>query len=69
MLTNFFLRTKLFIFLSFICLNNLFLIPVHIKRKFHEYFKIIRKITRAASQAGDADSSRTPGLNSSVQRP
>ena len=27
----------------------------------------IRKMTRAASQAGDADSFRTPGLNSSVQ--
>ena len=30
---------------------------------------MIRKMTRAASQAGDADSSRTPGPNSSVQRP
>ena len=39
---------------------------------FHEYLKKkqdfrVRKMTRAASQAGDADSFRTPGLNSSVQ--
>ena len=27
----------------------------------------VRKMTRAASQAGDADSSRIPSLNSSVQ--
>ena len=26
-------------------------------------------MTRAACQAGEADSSRTPGLNSSVRRP
>ena len=42
------------------------------KKKLHEYLKIkldfrVRKMTRAASQAGDADSSRTPSLNSSVQ--
>ena len=43
-------------------------------RKLHEYLKIkldfrVRKMTRAASQAGDAESSRTPpGLNSSVQK-
>ena len=45
-----------------------------VSRKFHEYLKIkydfkVRKMTRAASQAGDAYSSRTPGLNSSVQTP
>ena len=32
-----------------------------------EYDFRIRKMTRAASQAEDANSSRTPGLNSSVQ--
>ena len=42
------------------------------KKNLHEYLKIkldfrVRKMTRAASQAGDADSSRTPSLNSSVQ--
>ena len=42
-------------------------------RKLHEYFEKIKtipeydKMTRAVSQPGDADSSRTPGLNSSVQ--
>ena len=41
-------------------------------RKIHEYLKIkldfrVRKMTRAASQAGDAESSRTPGLNYSIR--
>ena len=41
------------------------------EEKLHDYLKIkldfrVRKMTRAASQA-EAESSRTPGLNSSVQ--
>ena len=42
------------------------------KENWYEYQKIkhdfrVRKMTRAASQTGDTDSSQTPGLNSSVQ--
>ena len=67
-INQFSLRTNFFYHLSF--LDNLFLVPVW--RKLHEYLKIkldfrVRKMTRAASQAGDVASSRTPGLNSSVQ--
>ena len=67
-INQFSLRTKFFYHFSF--LDKLFLVTVW--RKLNEYLKIkldfrVRKMTRAASQAGDAESSRTPGLNSSVQ--
>ena len=66
-INQFSLRTKLFYHLSFwiIYFSSRW-------RKLHEYLKMkldfrVRKMTRAASQAWDDESSRTPGLNTSVQ--